>query len=174
MKIKMITLFITALLAVNLQTSAQESTDTLLKNAQAIAKKEGKAIFIKFEASWCGWCHKMTKDMKAETTKKFFADNYVMVPVVVKESKDKKHLENPGSDLLLKKYNGDTAGLPFWVVLDADLKVITNSYDANGNSLGAPGSAEEVTVFIEKIKKSAKKVTASDIENITNQFVMKK
>jgi len=44
----------------------------------------------------------------------------------------------------------------------------------NGNNLGAPGSAAEVTVFIEKIKKSAKKVTENDIENITNQFVMKK
>ncbi|PQJ72952.1 thioredoxin family protein [Polaribacter butkevichii] len=174
MKIKLITLFITTVFAFSLQTSAQESTDVLLKNAQAIAKKEGKAIFIKFEASWCGWCRKMTKDMKAANTKKFFEDNYVMVPVVVKETKGKEHLENPGSTALLKQYKGDTAGLPFWVILDADLKVITNSYDANGQNLGGPGTPEEVKVFINKIKKSAKKVTANDVENITNQFVMKK
>ena len=75
MKIKLITLFITTVFAFSLQTSAQESTEVLLKNAQEIAKKEGKAIFIKFEASWCAWCRKMTKDMKAADTKKFFEDN---------------------------------------------------------------------------------------------------
>ena len=118
--------------------------------------------------------YEATSHMKAEHTKKFFADNYVMVPVVVKESKGKEHLENPGSTNLLKQYSGETAGLPFWVILDADLKVITNSFDSNGQNLGGPGTPEEVTVFINKIKKSAKKVTAKDVANITNQFVMKK
>ena len=174
MKIKLITLFITALFAFNNQVSAQESTDTLLKNAQEIAKKDGKSVFIKFEASWCGWCHKMTKNMKSEQTKKFFDDNYVIVPVVVKESKGKEHLENPGSTDLLKKYNGEKAGLPFWVILDSDLKVITNSFDDKGQSLGCPGSAEEVKVFVQKLEKTAKKMTKKDIERITNQFIIKK
>jgi thioredoxin-related protein len=174
MKIKLITLFITALFAFNNQVSAQESTDTLLKNAQEIAKKDGKSVFIKFEASWCGWCHKMTKNMKSEQTKKFFDDNYVIVPVVVKESKGKEHLENPGSTDLLKKYNGEKTGLPYWVILDSDLKVITNSFDDKGQSIGCPGNAKEVKEFIKKIKMSTKKVTAKDVENITNQFVIKK
>ncbi|WP_339663622.1 thioredoxin family protein [uncultured Polaribacter sp.] len=171
MKIKIVTLFITAILAVNFQVSAQESTDTLLKNAQEIAKKEGKSIFIKFEASWCGWCHKMTKDMKSEKTKKFFEDNFIIVPIVVKEAKGKEKLENPGSTDLLKNYKGDEAGLPFWVILDSDLKVITNSYNTNGQNLGGPASAEEVKEFIHKLKKTAKKITQKDIEDITNQFV---
>jgi len=171
MKFKIVVLFITTFLAVNFQVSAQESTETLLKNAQEIAKKDGKSIFIKFEASWCGWCHKMTKDMKSETTKKFFEDNYIAVPIVVKEAKGKEHLENPGSTELLKQYKGDKAGLPFWVILDSDLKVITNSFDTNGQNLGGPASVEEVKEFINKIKKSAKNVTEKDIENITKQFV---
>ena len=171
MKIKIVILFITAFLAVNQQVSAQESTDILLQNAQEIAKKEGKSIFVKFEASWCGWCHKMTKDMKSEKTKKFFEDNYITVPIVVKEAKGKENLENPGSTYLLKKYKVDKAGLPFWIILDSDLKVITNSFDTNGQNLGGPASPEEVKEFINKIKKSAKKITEKDIENITNQFV---
>ncbi|MCL7764612.1 thioredoxin family protein [Polaribacter sp. Z014] len=174
MKTKFLALFITSLFAFNQQVSAQESTKNLLENAQELAKKEGKSIFIKFEASWCSWCHKMTKDMQSKNTKKFFDDNYVIVPIVVKESAKNRNLENPGSLEVLKKYNGDKAGLPFWLILDANLKVITDSNDANNQNLGAPGSAEEVAVFIKKIKKSAKKVTQKDIENITNQFVMKK
>lgn len=174
MNIKFITLFITALLAFNNQVSAQESTDILLKNAQEIAKKEGKSVFVKFEASWCGWCHKMSENIKSDQTKKFFDDNYVIVPIVVKESKKNKNLENPGSSLLLKKYNGDKAGLPFWVILDSDLNVITNSFDAKGQSLGCPGTIEEVKEFVKKLQKTAKNITDKDVADITDQFVIKK
>ncbi|WP_299665210.1 thioredoxin family protein [uncultured Polaribacter sp.] len=171
MKTKILILFTAALFTINFQIKAQESTSNLLKKATAKAKKEKKAIFIKFEASWCGWCHKMTKDMNAKSTKKFFEDNYVIVPVVVNESKGKENLENPGARDLLKKYKGDKAGLPFWLILDADLHIITDSYDANGQNLGGPASVEEVKEFIKKIKKTAKKITDEDVANITEQFV---
>jgi thioredoxin-related protein len=171
MKIKILVLLVASLLFYSTSVSAQETTTNLLEKAQVKAKKEGKAIFIKFEASWCGWCHKMTKDMKAEGTKKFFEDNYVIVPVVVNESKGKEKLENPGSRDLLKKYNGDKAGLPFWLILDSDLKVITDSFNANGQNLGGPASKEEVNQFINKIKKSAKMVSKNDVKNIKKQFI---
>ena len=173
MKIKILSMCLITFLAYNAKTTAQESTKVLLENARTKAQKEGKAIFIKFEASWCGWCKKMTKDMKADGTKAFFEANYVTVPVVVKESKGKEHLENPGSIDLLKKYNGEKAGLPFWVILDADLNVITDAYNAKGQNLGAPGTKEETDVFIEKIKKSAKKVTENDVASIKSQFILK-
>jgi len=48
MKIKFLTLFLITLFAVNYQTSAQETTQKLLENAQKLSKKEGKSIFIKF------------------------------------------------------------------------------------------------------------------------------
>jgi thioredoxin-related protein len=173
MKIKITLLFVISLLAFSTNISAQESTTNLLKKAQAKAKKEDKAVFIKFEASWCGWCKKMNKDMKADGTKHFFDTNYVIVPVVVKESKGKEHLENSGSTELLKKYKGDKAGLPFWVILDADLNVITDAYNAKGENLGGPASKDEVDVLIEKLKQSAKKVTENDIAAIKKQFILK-
>ena len=171
MKIKILALLIAGLFSFITATSAQETTASLLEKAQIKAKKEGKAVFIKFEASWCGWCHKMTKDMKAENTKKFFNDNYVIVPIVVNESKGKEKLENPGSREMLKKYEGYKAGLPFWVILDSDLKVITNSFDAKGQNLGGPGSKEEVNEFTKKIKKSAKTISENDVKNIKKQFI---
>ncbi|QOD61396.1 thioredoxin family protein [Polaribacter haliotis] len=152
---------------------SQKSTDEILKEAKIQANNEDKAIFIKFEASWCGWCHKMTKDMKAKETKIFFEDNYVIVPIVVKESAKNKKLENPGSTELLKKYNGDKAGLPFWVILDANMNVITNSYNDKNQNLGGPASPEEVNTFIKKLKKSAKNISENDIENIKKQFTLK-
>ncbi|AUC84113.1 thioredoxin family protein [Polaribacter sp. ALD11] len=171
MKIKILVLLIAGLFSFITATSAQETTTSLLESAQIKAKEEGKAVFIKFEASWCGWCHKMTKDMKAEGIKKFFEENYVIVPIVVNETKENEKLENPGSKDLLKKYEGDKAGLPFWVILDSDLKVITNSFDAKGQNLGGPASNEEVNEFIKKIKKSAKIVSEKDVKNIKKQFI---
>ena len=171
MKNKILVLLITGIISFTTTVSAQETTTNLLEKAQTKAKKENKAVFIKFEASWCGWCHKMTKDMKAKNTKKFFDDNYVIVPVVVNESKGKENLENPGSRELLKKYKGEKAGLPFWLILDSDLNVIANSFDANGNNLGGPASKEEVNQFISKIKKTAKKVSENDVKNIKKQFI---
>lgn len=173
MKIKFLILFISGLLAAHTTATAQESASTLLEQAQTKAKQEGKAIFVKFEASWCGWCKKMTKDMKAKTTKTFFNENYVTVPIVVNESKGKENLENPGSRDLLKKYKGEKAGLPFWLILDADLNVITDAFNANGQNLGGPASKDEVAAFIKKIEQSAKAITATDIEHIKTQFIIK-
>ena len=176
MKIKVLVFFVAALFAVNSQAVAQDSATILLEKAQVQAKKEGKKILVKFEASWCGWCHRMTKNMKAESTKKIFEDNFVMVPVVVFEPKAKKNLENPGGVDLIKKYNnGNTkVGLPFWFVLDADLKLVTNSYDSKNQNLGCPASPEEVEEFIKKLKKHASKFDNADAELIRKQFVLKK
>ncbi|MBL4605288.1 MAG: thioredoxin family protein [Flavobacteriaceae bacterium] len=176
MKIKVFVFFMAALFAVNFQATAQESTAVLLEKAQAKAKKEGKSVFIKFEASWCGWCHKMTKDMKAESTKKFFEDNFVTVAVVVKESPKNKKLENPGGDDLIKKYNNGNSrvGLPFWIILDSDLKVITNSYDSNNQNLGGPASPAEVKEFIKKLKMAVATFSEADAAMITKQFEKKK
>ncbi len=33
----------------------------LLKEAEALAGKTNRNVFIIFHASWCGWCHKMAE-----------------------------------------------------------------------------------------------------------------
>lgn len=157
----------------NLNIIAQENVSTLLQNAQTQAQNENKAIMVKFEASWCGWCHKMTRDLKAPATKQFFEDNFVMVPVVVQEAPKNKKLENPGGNELLKKYKGHTAGLPFWVILDQNGKLITNSFYA-GFNLGSPSKAKEVRLFIRKLRKAVPKLTKQDKAAILEQFVRKK
>jgi thioredoxin-related protein len=155
------------------KTFAQESVSTLLQKAKTQAQAENKAILVKFEASWCGWCKKMTRDMKAPSTKQFFDDNFVIVPVVVFEFGKNKNLENPGCYDLIQEYNGATAGLPFWVILDQNGKVITNSY-AGGQNLGGPSTLKEVRLFIRKLRKVVPKLTKQDKDAILAQFVKKK
>jgi thiol-disulfide isomerase/thioredoxin len=176
MKIKILLSLIATLFIFTEKAHTQESATFLLEKAQIQAKKEGKAIFVKFEASWCSWCHRMTKNMKEESTKTFFESNYVSVPIVVFERSNKKELENEGGKELIEKYNNGKSkvGLPFWFILDSDLNLIADSYDAKKQNLGCPATKEEVALFIEKLKGTVKKVTKKDIKAITKEFVLKK
>ena len=53
--------------------------------------------------------------MNDPACKEFFDNNYVIDHLVVKESENNKHLENPGAEDLLKQYKGANSGIPFWL-----------------------------------------------------------
>ena len=173
MKFKIAFIFLATFYLTTSNIYAQDSANSLLEKAQLKAKKENKKIFVKFEASWCGWCHRMTKNMKAESTKNFFIDNFILLPLVVFESPNNKKLENPGAEDLIKKFNNGKSkvGLPFWFILDTDLNLISDSYDANKQNLGCPATKEEVDEFIKKLKIIVPNIKESDVNNIKKQFV---
>jgi len=143
------------------QTTAAPASE-LLKVAYQQAAKEKKNVFVIFHASWCGWCHKMDTSMNDPSCKKFFTDNYVIVHLVVDESKGKQHLENPGAEELKVKHNGANQGIPFWLVFDKDGQLLADSKirkegdgpDAGDNS-GCPASEKEVEYFITVLQKTA-------------------
>jgi thioredoxin-related protein len=156
---KMVNLIlIFCLMATN--TFAQEplSANDIMAEAFAKAKKENKNVFVKFSASWCGWCKKMDGAMNDTACKKLFDDNFVIVKLIVDEADNNKNLENPGADLIRIKYGGEkSAGLPFWFVLDSKGKLLTDCYVYENNkksSIGCPATAEEVKAFIEVLKKT--------------------
>jgi thiol-disulfide isomerase/thioredoxin len=158
-------LFVSFLLAVIfLPAKAQEipkSATKILEEAYQLAAKENKKVFVMFHASWCGWCRKMDKSMNDPACKKFFDDNYVIRHLVVDESKDKKHLENPGAADLKTKYNGDGQGIPFWLVFDKDGKFLFDSMirkegkPDDGDNSGCPASEKEVAYFIDVLKQTS-------------------
>jgi thioredoxin-related protein len=89
--------------------TAQEpvkTTEDILNEAFEQAVEEHKNVFVIFHASWCGWCRKMDAAMQDESCKEFFDKYYVTTHLVVKESKDKKNLENPGAFDLLIAWRG--------------------------------------------------------------------
>jgi thiol:disulfide interchange protein len=152
--------------------NAQESVDILMNRSLTEAIASDKHVLVKFEASWCGWCHRMTKNINNKKVAKFFNENYVVLPIVVFENGDQVSLENPGSRELVTTYKGDRAGLPFWVILDATGMLVTDSFNEKGNNLGCPASQEEVTAFIEKLKATSK-MTGKDEKNIAMIFTKK-
>ena len=152
---------------------AQESAATVLQKAQSQAKKEHKNVFVMFHASWCGWCKKMEKNMQSDACKKMFDDNFVSTQLTVQESPKNKNLENPGADVLLETYKGTKAGLPFWVLLDANGKILADSFNAKGENLGCPSSKDEVAEFKAKLKKTTK-LNEKQLAVIEDTFVIKK
>lgn len=156
-----------------LSASAQEQATAVLDKAYAQAKKENKKVLLIFHASWCGWCKKMDANMTTDATKKLFTDNYVIAHLTVQESPKNKALENAGGDVVLKKYGGDRAGLPFWVILDANGSLLADSFTDKKENSGCPSSPEEVADFTAKLKKTSK-LNDKQLAIITETFVLKK
>ena len=151
--------------------NAQTATEILTK-AQNQAKVENKNVFVIFHASWCGWCKKMEKNMEDPAVKSYFDSNYVKAFITVQERTEKKNLETPGGDEINEKFGGKDQGLPFWVILDANGKVLEDS-KVNGENIGGPASEEEVNHLITKLEKTSKNDKV-DPEKIKEVFILKK
>lgn len=140
------------------------TAEEILAPAYKKAAAESKKVFIIFHASWCGWCKKMDASMNDPLVNKYFTDNYVTVHLTVEESAKNKQLENPGAWEIKKQYNGEKAGLPFWLIMDEARNLIADSYirpagtplTVPGQSIGCPASEEEVKAFITALKQTSK------------------
>jgi thioredoxin-related protein len=130
------------------------SADAVLKEACQKATKENKKVMVIFHASWCVWCHKMDSSLNDRSVKDVFDKNYVITHLVVSESDNKKHLENPGAEELFKKWSNGLDGIPFWVIMDKDGQIIADSKDKE-NNVGCPATIEEVAYFINVLKKTS-------------------
>ncbi len=157
------------------QTDVLPAAD-LMKNACLQAAKENKKVFVMFHASWCGWCHKMDASMNDVSCRQFFTDKYIIVHLVVSESKGKEHLENPGAEEMKTKYHGEGQGIPFWLVFDKDGSLLADSKmrkegdgPAGGDNTGCPASEKEVEYFIGILKKTSS-ITASEEDVIRKRF----
>jgi len=175
MNIKLIPFLVLTLcfFQVNAQKNTAKSTELILNEAFAQATKENKNVMVLFHASWCGWCKRMDKQMMTKECKPLFEKNYVIKHLVVKESDKNKHLENPGSLALLKKYKGDKSGIPFWLIFDQNGDLLEDSFNTKGENLGCPASKEEVAAFIEILKKTSS-LNAHNLSVIDKTFYLKK
>lgn len=145
------------------------SADVVLKEAREQAAKENKKLMVIFHASWCGWCHKMDTSLNDPSVKSFFDKNYVITHLTIDESPDKKNLENPGAQILNEKWGGKDQGIPFWVIMDKDGKILADSQKEPGKNVGCPATAEEVAHFIKVLKKTSS-ITNEEIVAVEKRF----
>ncbi|AQX12990.1 thioredoxin family protein [Elizabethkingia meningoseptica] len=152
----------------------QENANKILDRALTQAKKEKKNVMLIFHASWCGWCKKMEKNLNSADVKPLIDKNYIVTYVSVQERGENiKKYENPDGQILMNKYQGESAGLPFWVILDNKGTALDNSFDKNKENIGCPASPEEVTEFKDKLQKTSS-LTANQLQTVYDNFVQKK
>jgi len=157
--------------------SPSPASGKILAAAYSKAAKEKKNVLIIFHASWCSWCKKMDASINDETCKSLFEKNYVITHLTVDEDKNKKHHENKGADLVRKKYHGEDAGLPFWIIMDKNGKLLGDSFlrkegestSGPGENVGCPAEEKEVTAFIALLKKTSK-LTDDELKIIAERF----
>jgi thiol-disulfide isomerase/thioredoxin len=134
--------------------------EPILDAAIKDAAKSGKNVFVHFSASWCGWCHKLEKVL-AEPEGQLLQPYMIDVMLVVDEFDNaKKPLENPGADVIMKKWGG-TSGIPFYVFLDGTGKVLADANNMpDGTNIGYPANPVEVKAFDEVLAKGLPKLPA--------------
>ena len=151
--------------------SAPSPAQPLLDAGLKRAKKEKKAVLVMFHATWCGWCHKLEAVMAKPDFKKQFEKSYVIVNLDVQEHGEKvAQFENPGGLELMKTLGGEKSGLPFYAFLDAKGEKIGTSNampnpkhpEIKDQNIGYPGAPEEISAFMELIKKTAPKWSEAD------------
>jgi thioredoxin-related protein len=149
---------------VNFANAQKVKTSTeIMEAAYKKASEENKNILLIFHASWCSWCKKMDAAINDKACKKLFEDNYCIVHLTVEENDKNKNLENPGAAELKNKFNGESSGLPFWVILYKSGKILGDSYirqdgqstDIAGENMGCPAAENEVAAFSALLKRTS-------------------
>ena len=135
----------------------------LMASAKQRAKKEHKNVMVVFSSSVCGWCKRLERVMDKPEFKPLFADNYVVVSLVVAESGDNKKLENPGGDKVMADLGGGHSGLPFYAFVNPKGKNLANSDAVPSPSgilqnIGYPSQPEEIVAFDTLLQKTAPKM----------------
>ena len=165
-------LFITASVSFS-QYAKPVSAESILDKAKVESTSSGKNIFLIFHASWCSWCKRLDKAMKSDELKNIFEDNFVIVHLDVMERGTKvDSLENPGGKDVMQKLGGEKSGLPFYVFLDKEEKMLANSNVLNNQNIGYPGAADEIEAFVKLVKTNSKKMSDDEAKLMTDYFIM--
>ena len=156
-------------LPANSQDLRPESANKIVSSALQQANAEKKNVLLIFHASWCRWCKKLDTLLEQPGIKELIDSNYVIARIDVQETGDKKQtLENPDGGDVMKEFRGENAGLPFYVFLARDGKMIANSNALpDSSNIGYPGSKEEIVAFVGLIRKGAPGITVEQSDIVT-------
>ena len=157
--------------------TATEPAGKIMAAAYKQAAKEKKNVLLIFHASWCGWCKKLDASLNDPACKNFFDKSYVVVHLTILEHADKKQLENPGAIDIFNDNGGKGGGIPYFLFYDKSGKLLADSKmkptkggpDAKPANIGCPTQDDEITAFIEILKKTSK-ITDKEITAITERF----
>jgi thiol-disulfide isomerase/thioredoxin len=124
------------------------------------AKSSRRLVLVHFGAPWCNPCHKLDRLLGREAITALLAKDYVDIKI------DQDRMT--GAKEIFERYKKDSAkaGIPWIAVLDpATGKAVADS-DGPGGNVGYPETPEEIEHFMGMLKKTAKRLTAADLQQI--------
>ena len=156
------------------QPAKPDSAQNIIKSSVTKAHSSKKNVLLIFHATWCKWCKRLETALNDPEINSVINKHYIVTMLDVKERGDKiQTYENPGGQKLLSGFKGDSAGLPFVVFLNGDGNMIANSnVMPQEQNIGYPGSPEEITAFIELLKRTAAHITNKQCTVIKQYLVL--
>ncbi|QJW98297.1 DUF255 domain-containing protein [Frigoriglobus tundricola] len=137
----------------------------VLAEGLSAAKKDGKAVFLAFGSPACGWCKYLDKYHARPAVAKTLGKHLVFVKVDV--------IENEGGQKLYEKYAPEPGGVPVWVVLSAEGKVLGDSFaDKNGkkDNVGFPYEPNEVAHYEKVLRAALPKLTDAEVAEVVKEL----
>ncbi len=140
------------------------AADVLAEGLSA-AKKDGKAVFLAFGSPTCGWCKYLDKYNARPAVVQTLGKYMVFVKVDV--------IENEGGQKLYEKYSPEPGGVPVWVILSADGKVLGDSYadkDGKKDNVGFPYEPKEVAHYEKVLRAALPKLTDAEVAAVMKEL----
>jgi hypothetical protein len=139
-----------------------ESAEELLESALKKAKADKKAVFVSFGVPMVSWCEHLDKFHERAAVKKILDNHLVYVKVDLAET--------AGGPELYKKYSPEDAGVPMWVILSSEGKVLADSFDENKTNVGFPYEDDELKHYKKAIKKAIPKLTDKEVDTLIDEL----
>jgi thioredoxin-related protein len=137
-------------------TPPPKDAEDVYKAGLAQAKSEDKLIFLHLGAPACGWCRVLDR---------FLADQDAILGREFVDLKiDTARMTN-GSAVAARLRKGDSGGIPWFAILDAQGAEIVNSDGPQGN-IGYPAKQHEIDHYISMLQKAARRLTPDDLAKL--------
>jgi thiol:disulfide interchange protein len=130
--------------------------------ALARAKQDDRRVLLHFGAPWCGWCRKLEAWLARPEIATALAKDFVEVKI------DTDRMAG-GQAMLDRVRHGDKGGIPWYLFLDADGKVLATCDGPQGN-IGFPAAPAELAHFRGMLEASCVHLTRDDIAALVSSL----
>jgi thiol-disulfide isomerase/thioredoxin len=130
----------------------------VLRKGLEKASVSGRRVFLHFGAPWCGWCKRLEAWMARPDVASLLAEDFVDVKI------DQDRMTG-GKEIKRRFPGSEKAGIPWFVVLDPDGKILVDS-SFQGSNIGFPATEQEIAAFGEFLKKGTKTFSETEIQKL--------